>query len=95
MEGRFCSLDQTHSACESTLVENYLIPSPKLSEEQSNTSHHRESGQFWPKLVGYIRAGWTFSSDNPTLISRWGTLTLDGGTRPIASLYNLSTAYKL
>ena len=56
MEGRFCSLHQTHSACESTLVENYLIPSPKLSEEQSKTSHHRELGQFWPKLVAYNRA---------------------------------------
>ena len=31
-----------------------------------------------------------FSSDYPALKSQWGTLTLDGGTRPP---YNLSTEY--
>ena len=52
MEGRFCSLDQTHSACESTLVENYLIPSPKLSEEQKQNISSSQFGTILAEISG-------------------------------------------
>ena len=72
MGGRFGRLDQTHSACESTLAENYVIPSPKLSEDQKRKIFTANRHYFRPVfVVSFVLAG-PFSSDHLELKSRWG-----------------------
>ena len=50
MGGRFCSLDQTNLACESTFSKDYVIPSPKLNEHQKEWSSPEIEVCFLPKL---------------------------------------------
>ena len=90
--GHFCSLDQTRKY----FSRNYVIPSPKLNEDQKKKS----LPQFWA-IFGrnlkdlFVLAGFFLTNhparsnlDGGTLNLDFGTLNLDEGTRPP---YNLST----
>ena len=93
MGGRFYSLDQTHLACESTLGEDYVIPSPKLNEDQTKRSSPTEYfsleinfspqfGTYYVRLdfVGFIHAGWLFFVwSSRAQISMGRHLNLNGG----------------
>ena len=101
MGGRFCSLEQTHLACESTLVK-ITQSVAEIEWTPKKKVLRRKLKWFFAKIRSRIRS---FSSDLSALKSRWGTpksrrgtqnldggmLTLDWGTRPPC---NLSTAYK-
>ena len=81
--GRFRSLDQTHLECESTLVEFYVIPLPKLNEDQKK-GFLRKLKCFDPEIrrIPHTKSSCNlkdlfvladfFSSDHPSLKSRWG-----------------------
>ena len=80
MGGRFCSLDQTHSECESTLVETMSF----RSQNRVKTKKKRSSPQLGTK---FDRNSWDlfvlpgpFSSVQPVLKARWGKLNFNGGT---------------
>ena len=50
MGGRFCSLDQTHSECESTLVEIMAFRSQsRVKTKKIKKSLHRKSKSFCPR----------------------------------------------
>ena len=70
--GRFCSLDQTHSECESTLVEvmsfcprNRVTTTKKRSSPRFGTTFSRS---FWDLFV--LKC--PFLANQPALKSRWG-----------------------
>ena len=73
MGGRFCSLDQTHLECESTLMEIMIkvqiILFPKSIEDKKKVFT-----AIWdcirPKLMGFIRADRHFFSDHSALKSQ-------------------------
>ena len=95
MVERFCSLDQTHLACESTLEEIMQFRRPKLNKKK------RSSPQFGTRFGRnlknlFVLAG-SFSSDHSALKSRWGNAkscwgdaNSQWGMRPP---YNLSTGW--
>ena len=86
MVGRFCSLDQTHLECESTLVEiKFFRPrnwvktkEKKRSSPISSEDKKKELPR--PKFVGFFAHTGPFLSDQPVLKSRWGTQNLVVGT---------------
>ena len=58
-------------------IEEFL--SPKSSENQKKSSPQFGT-KFSPNLLDSCGLTGPFSSDQPALKSRWGTLNLDGGT---------------
>ena len=80
MGGRFCSLDQTHSECESTLVE---IMSFRLRNrvKTKKKDHHRDM-ELNSAGVSGIYSCWRalFRLINQRLNLDGGMLNLDGGT---------------
>ena len=86
MGRRFCSLDQTHSECKSTLGEIMLF----CPQNRVNIFKKKVFIAIWdyiqPEFVGFMRA------DRPFFVwsSCWQRSNLGGGTR---LPYNLSTEY--
>ena len=66
--------------------ENHVFRSPKSREDQKKRSLPQFGTKFGWKLWYFFVLTGPFSSDQPALKSRWGTLNLDGGTCPPASL---------
>ena len=93
--GRFCSLDQTHSECESALME-FMSFRPRNRVKTKKKGLHRNLGLKSAGICGtYSCCQALFrlfnqrsNLDGGTLNLDWGTLTLDGGTCPS---YNSST----
>ena len=94
--GRFCSLDQTHSECESSLVE-IMSFRPRNQVKTKKKGLHSNLGLNSAGICGiYTCCEALFrlfnqrsNLDEGTLNLDGGTLNFDGGTRPP---YNLSTA---
>ena len=80
MGGRFCSLDQTHPECESTLVE-IMSFRPRNRVKTKKTRSSRQFGtKFGGNLWDFFMLSGPFLSVQSTLKPRWGTLNLNGGT---------------
>ena len=87
MRGRFCSLDQTHSECERTLVEimsyrnrNQVKTKKKVFTFLVFRKVRQFRIKFGRNLLDLFALTGPFSSYQPALKSRWGTLNLDGVT---------------
>ena len=100
MGGRFFSIDQTHLACKSTLVENYVIPLPKLNEDQKKKWSSPQFGTTLGRILKgvFVLAG-SSSSDDPAPKSRWGDAKPRWGTPTLGGRtslpYNLSAGYRI
>ena len=83
MGGRFCSLCQTHSDCESTSGEIMSFRPRNRVKTKKKGSSPQFGTIFGRNLCDLFVLTDVFSFDHPALKSRWGTLNLDRRTPTI------------